>query len=251
MNTYLVFRIAAALASTGDVAAQARRDVERWPARSSVLGIVGAALGLRRDDTASQTDLQEGYDVGVKVREAGTLLRDYHTVQTVPGSVVKRPDSRAEALWHGHKKGNLNTILTEREYREGMYAEVLLHPRVSARWSLSQLASALQKPAFILYFGRKACPLTSPVYPQLVDAEDVRSAFSSYALLEAHAASPEQPHEKLDTIMALDVGLADNLSYEGADRVRRWDAALSRQRWQFAERELILITETSGDVASL
>lgn len=240
MGDFLVFRLAAALAATGDVAAQARRDVERWPARSAVLGVVGAALGLRRDDADDQGALESGYDVGVRVREVGTLLRDYHTVQTVPSGAVKRPRTRADALEQARSKDALNTILTEREYREGMYAEVALSSRDGARWTFEELADALKRPRFVLYFGRKACPLTSPVHPVRVEASDVLTAFERYAALPAHEASPECPPVGTDAFAALDVGLGVG-ELVGAERLRRWDAARDRRRWHFAERDVLLV----------
>ena len=240
MGDFLVFRLAAALAATGDVAAQARRDVERWPARSAVLGVVGAALGLRRDDIEGQDALESSYDVGVRVREAGTLLRDYHTVQTVPSSAAKRPRTRADALEQGRRKESLNTILTEREYREGMYVEVALSARDGARWSFEEISDALRRPRFVLYFGRKACPLTSPVHPSRIEASDVLKAFESYASLPEHKASPECPPSEAGGFAALDVGF-DLEEPVGAERLRRWDAARDRQRWHFAERDVLLV----------
>jgi len=239
---FLVFRLAAAMAATGDIAAQPRRDSERWPARSAVLGVVGAALGLERGDQEAQSRLQSDYDVAVHVRDAGTSLRDYHTVQTVPGSAIKNPDSRPQALAAGRRRGAINTILTNREYREGMYVEVALRPGENPHWNIEALVLAMTRPCFTLYFGRKSCPLTSPVHPVRISADDVVDAFSLYGALEAHAASPER-HLNEGFIVA-DRALA--LGHMETARVeRRWDLALNSEKWHFAEREAYVFAARS------
>jgi CRISPR system Cascade subunit CasD len=154
MADYLVFTLAASLGAMGDVAGHERRGSWTWPGRSAILGLLGAALGIRREDAQGQAGLN-GLQMAVAVFSEGVPLRDYHTVQTIPTPAAKRPDSRPDAF---RKAGlSVNTTITLRDYRAGgVYAVAV--------WGegLERLAAALAKPVFTLYLGRKSCPLSMP-----------------------------------------------------------------------------------------
>ena len=88
MPDFLIFTLAGSLASFGDVAGHERRGSWTWPGRSAVLGLLAAALGIRRDGDFTKLDRLR---VAVAVFDTGAALRDYHTVQTVPTSAARRP----------------------------------------------------------------------------------------------------------------------------------------------------------------
>lgn len=166
MQPYLVFGLTAALGAMGELAGHERRGALEWPARSAVLGLMGAALGIRRGRDFSRLDV---LSIAVAVFDSGHSLRDYHTVQTVPSAVVKKPNSRPEALLAA--KNRINTTITLRDYRAGVFYGV-------AVWGgdLPPLEAALAHPVFTLYFGRKSCPLAAPLGARIVDAENPETA---------------------------------------------------------------------------
>ncbi len=168
MQPYLVFGLSATLGSMGELAGHERRGSLAWPARSAVLGLLGAAMGVRRDGDFSALD---ALSLAVAVFDEGAGLRDYHTVETVPSAVVKRPNSRPEAL--AQARGRSNTTITLRDYRAGAFYGV-------AVWggALEPLHQALAQPQFTLYFGRKSCPLSAPAGAQIVDAESPEAALA-------------------------------------------------------------------------
>ena len=84
MADYLVFRLYGPLASWGEIAVGESRHSAAYPSRSALIGLLGAALGIERDDEAGQQALAAGYRFGVKLHAAGHPLRDYHTVQRGP-----------------------------------------------------------------------------------------------------------------------------------------------------------------------
>ena len=90
MTEYLLFRLYGPLASWGRVAVGGVRGSDAHPSKSAVLGLVAAALGLRRDDAAAQARLAAGYGFAVRVDAPGVLLRDYHTAQVPGRSALKR-----------------------------------------------------------------------------------------------------------------------------------------------------------------
>ena len=167
MREHLLFILGAPMGAFGSQAGHERRGSELVPMRSAVLGLLGAALGVDRADTDAQSVLRR-VRVAVRALSPSVALRDYHTVQTVPEK-VKRPNGRraaVEAIGRG-----IHTTITIRDYR----ADVAIAAAVWGEdlyWSLADLAKALRRPAFVLYLGRKSCPLAAPLDPHIVQASD-------------------------------------------------------------------------------
>ena len=59
MNDYLLFRLYGALASWGDIAVGNIRPSYGYPSKSSVIGLIAAALGVKRDKHEKQTELSK------------------------------------------------------------------------------------------------------------------------------------------------------------------------------------------------
>lgn len=182
MGQFLTFALVAPLASFGDLAVGERRGGWDRPGRSAVLGLVGAALGLERDDEAAHQALEAQYGLGLLCHASGSLLADYHTAQVPPTRRGRRFRTRAEEL----AAPDLSTILSRRDYRQGAWHLAVLWPRKQARWPLTELAEAMQRPVFALYLGRKSCPLGLPLAPQILEAPDAVAA-----LRERHRHGPE------------------------------------------------------------
>ncbi|WP_127476013.1 type I-E CRISPR-associated protein Cas5/CasD [Sulfurivermis fontis] len=229
MDNYLLFRLYGPLASWGETAVGEMRPSAAWPGRSAILGLLAAALGVRRDEEARQRALAQSYGVAVCVESSGELLRDYHTTQVPPErrGVVHRT-RRDELTTEG-----LNTILSQRDYRCDALYTVALWQKEGTTENLSQLAEALLCPIFPLYLGRKSCPVALPLAPQLVPAASLREAF-------AKASFPD------DAFLA-DLPMADerlfiweNMPRSGMEALHvgpRRDEPITRKRWQFGERE--------------
>ena len=168
MRDFLLFTLYAPLAALGEVAVGERRVSAARPARSAILGLLAAALGIERRDEAAHAALQEGYGVAVRVETEGALLQDYHTAQVPPAKKGRRwPTRRAELA-----EPRLETILSLREYRADARHTVALWTADDPPQPLAVLAEALRRPRFTLYLGRKACPLGLPAAPRIVAAAD-------------------------------------------------------------------------------
>jgi CRISPR system Cascade subunit CasD len=172
MQPYLVFGLSATLGAMGELAGHERRGSQSWPARSALLGLMAAALGIRRDGDFSALEI---LSVAVAEFDAGRPFRDYHTIETVPSAAVKKPNSRPEALRMA--KGKTNTTITLRDYRADAFFGV-------AVWGgdIVPIAQALAQPQFTLYFGRKSCPLSAPLGARVVQAETVEAAIAKITL---------------------------------------------------------------------
>jgi len=249
---FLLFRLHGPMASWGEVAVGERRPSSDHPTRSAVLGLVAAALGLRRDQSEPLTALFRGYGFGCRVDAPGTLLVDYHTAQVAPEQALKkrpRPSVRAEEL--AFPKDDLSTMLSTRDYRCDALATACLWPRDGAPWSLEQLQEALRRPAFVLYLGRKSCPVDVPLSPRIVEADHPTRALASTDPAEARFLDEVCAQTHFDGMRwALQNATrgqarfywerseADATSpHPGVESRRRRDDPRSRTRWQFNERE--------------
>ena len=174
MNEHLVFILCGPMGAFGTYAGQERRGSDIVPSRSAILGLLGAALGIERTDSDRQAELLN-YRVGVRPLTESLPLRDYHTVQTIP-SKIKHPDSRRAAF--EELEHVPNTIITLRDYRTDVAFAVVVWCE-NGRWPLRKLAMALRRPMFVLYLGRKSCPLAAPMNPVLIDAPHPVAALTS------------------------------------------------------------------------
>jgi len=247
MPRFLVITLAAPLASFGDLAGHERRGGRDRPARSALLGMLGAGLGLRRDDTDAQSALAEGYGIAVRPSRSGTILQDFHTTQTIPSAKNFFPQTRAEAL----QADNVQTMLSVREYRTDVLHDVAFWQREGARWSLEDLAKALCEPHFVLYFGRKSCPLSQPMDPRLIDAEDVVEAFAkadkagkNSEILQVSLRQVEASWSRKSArrIIAGDLDAPLPRGNRPLRQERRWDQPRDRGKWHFASRQETIFT---------
>lgn len=77
----LLLRLAAPLQAWGADSKFETRKTNREPTKSGVIGLLAAALGLRRDEREALARLT-GLRFGVRVEREGQLLVDYHTAKT-------------------------------------------------------------------------------------------------------------------------------------------------------------------------
>ena len=219
MRPFLVFGLAASLGSMGELAGHERRGSLLWPGRSAVIGLMAAALGIRRDGDFSAL---ESLEITVGIYDSGTHLRDYHTIETVPSSAVKSPNSRPEALRDA--RGRTNTSITLRDYRAGPLFGVAVTGE-----GLEALESALNAPVFTLYLGRKSCPLAAPPGARLVHADGAEAAFAQMIL------PPWRRTSRLNSLV---------IEMDAGEVVH--DRAIDRQHWHFAPRRVGVVPVGEG-----
>jgi len=176
---YLVMRLYAPLSSWGTLAVGEDRPTVNYPTRSAILGLLGAALGIRRSETQKLKDLADSIGMASKTYSEGTVLRDYHTIQTPTASKGVRFFTRRQEL----QSPKVETILSSRDYREdGLWVvAVWIKPitelnNFEYKFDLAQLQQALKYPKFTLYIGRKSCPLSLPLSPQVITTDNLKSA---------------------------------------------------------------------------
>ncbi|KXV33281.1 CRISPR-associated protein Cas5 [Gluconobacter thailandicus] len=203
MPRYLTFALIAPLSAFGGVAVGERRDGFDRPARSAILGLVAACLGLTRDDPR-QDDLARDYGLALLCHAPGQLLTDFHTAQMPSAQRNTRFRTRAQEL----ATPDLNTTLSRRDYRAGSWHLGALWLRTeTAPWSLDDLVQAMRTPVFTPYLGRKSCPLGLPLAPDLQDHENAVSALRDRyrqgpegRLSLTSSSSPQAGHQERTTL---------------------------------------------------
>lgn len=227
MREHLVFLLSAPMASFGGYAGHERRGSGLVPLRSSVLGLLGAALGIDRKNVEGQTALR-AYSVAVQSFQRSVPLRDYHTVQTVPTAKAKRPATRRRAL--ARAAGDVNTVITIRDYR----CDVLIGVAVwgDGPWGLKDLASRLRRPEFPLYLGRKSCPLASPLNPFVTSAAGPAEALACIEVPEWLHSEGVSEQDRLRLSVHSDP-IDEHTPPSSSERVP--GEPLDRRAWTFAE----------------
>ena len=225
---HLIFRLYGPMASWGDIAVGERRPSGMRPSKSAIMGLIAAALGVRRHEEDAHTDLTQRYGIAVRLDAPGELLRDYHTTQT--------PGTEKGVVYHTRTEETsaqgLNTILSQRDYRTDAYCTVAVWVKSdNPPYPLSALMAALQRPKFVLYLGRKSCPPALPLQPRIAQTDTLKSAFEQMVFNDPvtdlfsnvpHVDYTWEDHPK--------PGFQPDMSYTRRDEVS------SRRRWQFMER---------------
>lgn len=132
----LLLRLAGPLQSWGSSSRFVRRETDRQPTKSGVLGLIAAAQGRRRTEPIE--DLLE-LRFGVRTDQPGQLVRDFQTARTRDGKSMP---------------------LSYRYY----LADAVFVAGVEGTDSLiGGIVESLREPTFPLYLGRRSCPPSGPL----------------------------------------------------------------------------------------
>jgi CRISPR system Cascade subunit CasD len=155
-DAVLLLRLAGPLQSWGTRSSFNRRETNSEPTKSGVLGLLAAAAGLSREDPLDQL---LPLRLGVRVDQAGTLLRDYHTVSDYRGRPLLQSGVSAKGTQRPTSPAK-HTHVTVRYYlQDAVFVAAVAGPRPL----IESLEYAVRAPAFPLALGRRSCPPTQPV----------------------------------------------------------------------------------------
>lgn len=236
-EAFLVFTLAAPMASFGLGAGNAIRGTTEAPGHSLIIGLLGAALGLERDDPRL-LDMSEGLLCAVAMEARGARLRDYHTVQSRRERKGPSPRTRRAAL----AEAEPYTTITERDYVTDVMATVAVARR-GGPFTLEQLAEALRRPRFTLYLGRKCCPLALPVAPDIIEADRADAAMRDYRDC-ARGRDHLFPARHREAAVVARAELYDDAT--PARRQRRRSRPESRSVWSYRLLDELVLTPPRG-----
>jgi len=170
MSNTLLLRLEGPLQAWGLRARWGERDTVLEPTKSGVIGLLGCALGLRRDDERLR-ELSDELRMGTRVDRPGTLLRDYHTA-----GGVKAADGKPEGVRKAAGGIKRETDESQRYYLVDASFLVALR---GDEPTIARLAAALQNPVWPCYLGRKSCIPAAPVFAGVGQYDDLRAALAS------------------------------------------------------------------------
>lgn len=245
---YLVFRLYGSLVSWGEIAVGGERRSATHPGRSAIIGLLAAAAGIDRQDTDRQTRMNKSYGVAVKLISAGGILKDYHTTQVPKAERRVVHYTRRSEL----NAGKLNTVLSSREYRTDALSVVAVWAKGEAPLlSLLELEQFLKKPTYHLYLGRKSCPLSVPLEPQIQQAETLRKALdmAQFSPLICNMYQSEWAEKREQNLFSQGVATYfwEDHQLPGMEEtqvVERYDQPISRIQWQFVPRREFMMVDT-------
>lgn len=172
-NPYLLLWLEAPLQSWGSDSKFGRRDTQRFPTKSGVLGLICAALGAGGTQKSLLAEFAacdqmvisfvraRQTDGGLVKQDQAPLLRDFHMV----GSGYDDRDPWMSLLTpkksDGGKAVGGGTKMTYRYYLQDAAFAVVLE--VPTKYS-EAIIESLQNPAWDIFLGRKNCVPTDFVY---------------------------------------------------------------------------------------
>ncbi len=179
MGDFLILKLHGPMQAWGEHTFEGLRPSANFPTRSGLLGLLGACLGIKRNDRERLRQLTDSLGMAVRVdargftRKDGSLrtlrvvkITDYHTVK----------DAREN--YAGLKSHD--TIQTWREYLCDAEFTAALWSWPHASISLDDVEQAVKMPSFTPYLGRRSCPLALPLFQKRIkEAPDVIEAFKS------------------------------------------------------------------------
>lgn len=230
MIQFLTFQLYGAMASWGEIAVGEERDTAFVPTRSAVIGLCAAALGIRREDEDAVQQLDAQLGVATCGHAPGSVLRDYHTIQMPQGKTGRNLGSRRAEL----QFPTIATSLSKRHYLVDAYVVVAVWA-VDASADLQRLEAAMKAPIFTPYLGRKCCPLSLPLAPEVREASTLKEAFEGYRV-DRRVCKALRIHKHTTRVVSSDAGAPVPLGFDLVQTTSRWDRVVSRRRWQFAPR---------------
>lgn len=165
MERFLILKLEGVLQSWGAHTFEDYRPSHAFPTLSGLLGLLGACLGIDRDDASAQRALAESVVFAVRADRrriangphilASSRITDFHTVENarkVGGKTNEYP------------------VVSRREYLCDAPFTVAVAQGSNITYSLDQIAAALRRPVYTPSLGRRSCPLTRPLFECLIES---------------------------------------------------------------------------------
>lgn len=180
MRDYLILKLQGPMQAWGEHTFEGTRPSANFPTRSALLGLLGACLGIRRNDYSRHQQLADSVCFAVckedrflvkrsgrKVPLPSAKCTDYHTVLNAREDYIGLKS---------HK-----TIQTWREYLFDAAFTVAVWNTDDASTTLDALEQAIKTPQFTPYLGRRSCPLSRPLFEARHPAENSVAALRCVA----------------------------------------------------------------------
>lgn len=177
MPRFLILKLDGVMQGWGGHTYEDWRPSELFPTRSGLLGLLGACIGIDRQAVDQFNNLASSILITVRVDyridSNGKQLKpirkcDYHTIEN-----ARKVDG----------KPNKNPVQSYRWYLFDAPFTVILEEMKNATISLDQIASAIRKPVYTPFLGRRSCPLNRPLLDN--DSNNSGKPFEAESILKA------------------------------------------------------------------
>ena len=152
----LFLRLEGPLQSWGGRTIGRFRRTESAPTKSGVLGLLGAALGLSRQELNGRLEELNQLTMAARVDRAGHIEEDYQTVGAKVGVLAADGEIKKTAATR-----EVEAIISPREFLIDASFLVILW---GSSELIAELSHALQSPKWPLFLGRKRCVPGIPVF---------------------------------------------------------------------------------------
>lgn len=209
----LLLRLAAPLQSWGSPSRFTRRQTERAPTKSGVIGLLAAADGRRRSD--SLEDLLR-LRFGTRIDQPGVVIDDFQTAHNDKGSMP---------LSHRY-------YLSDAVFLAAIEGEADL---------IDSLEQNLKRPKFPLFLGRRSCPPVGPLMlgQRSSSLHDVLTS-EPWQASAMHKKNQRTPTVRVEVIYDGDANSA--LSETRRDVPLSFDPVRRMYGWRDIQREFVELT---------
>lgn len=153
MPRFLILKLDGPMQAWGGHTYEDFRPSHLFPTRSGLLGLLGACLGMDRDDREGLQRLASSIEFTVRAdrheKKRTLKLPDFHTVlaaRKVDGSPNKNP------------------VVSRREYLFDASFTLAVGERKGALIGLDMIKEFVRKPRYTPSLGRRSCPLARPLF---------------------------------------------------------------------------------------
>lgn len=166
MSDFLVLQLQGVMQAWGTHTYENFRPSSIFPTRSGVIGLLGACLGIKRDDIEYREKLNKSIEINVvsvnprKIRK----IQDYHTVQN-----ARKVDG----------KPRKEAIVSKREYLCDASFLIFIAQKNIREVTLKNIEEAVKKPVYTPFLGRKSCPINAPLFLKYCKTEILETAIST------------------------------------------------------------------------
>ncbi len=176
MPEYLILKCQGAMQAWGGHTYEDFRPSLVFPTRSAVVGLLGACLGIPRQQPEQLKQLDNSFQLTVLSHPR--LIETSHLAKTEKNnsvSMVKITDYHTvlNARRSDGKKRE-DAIVSRREYL--CDAEFTLALFFHETDMLQRVIDAIKKPVFTPFLGRRSCPLQRPLFEQVIRADSAQQA---------------------------------------------------------------------------
>jgi len=177
MADFLIIKLQGAMQAWGGHTYEDYRPSLIFPTRSAIVGLLGACLGIEREDIKALKTLDKSFQLTVRVDKRKVSRRK----NTEDKFVSMQKITDFHTVQHARKvdgKPRPEAIVSRREYLCDAEFTLALAFTKETDYGLERVKQAIQKPVYTPFLGRRSCPIQSRLYEGVIKADNAQTALS-------------------------------------------------------------------------